>query len=130
MFRHSVFTTKTTQLFPQVISHYCSICWQLCCTVDVIFHISQNSSKFGRQYPRYQRFFLVCAGELRFVGHRSTLAQSVLIYRARWTLTLSLICLSNRRSRVCLLNQKYLSRKERCALAQRVTLSLEKQGGV
>ena len=44
-----VLTTKTTQPRPKVISVNCSFFWQLCCTIDVIFHISQNSSKFGRQ---------------------------------------------------------------------------------
>ena len=34
-------TTKTTHSCPQV--------WQFCCTIDVIFHISQSSSKFGWQ---------------------------------------------------------------------------------
>ena len=49
MLRHFVLTVKTTQPSPQVFSVNCSIFWQLYFTVDVIFHISQNSSKFGRQ---------------------------------------------------------------------------------
>ena len=49
MLRHFVLTVKTTQPRPQVFSVNCSIFWQLGCTVDVIFHTSQNSSKFGRQ---------------------------------------------------------------------------------
>ena len=49
MFRHFEVTTETTQPRPQVSSVNGSIIWQFCCTTDVIFNISQNSSKFGRQ---------------------------------------------------------------------------------
>ena len=49
MFRHFVLTTKRIQPRPQVFSVICSIIWHFCCTVDVIFQVSQNSSKFGRQ---------------------------------------------------------------------------------
>ena len=49
MFRLFVLTTKTTQPRPQVFSVNCSVFWRLCCTIDVIFHMRQNSSKFGRQ---------------------------------------------------------------------------------
>ena len=49
MFRHFVLTTKRIQLRAQVFSVICSIIWHFCCTVDVIFQVSQNSSKFGRQ---------------------------------------------------------------------------------
>ena len=40
---------KTTQPLPQVFSINCLVFWQLCCTIDVNFRISQNSSKFGQQ---------------------------------------------------------------------------------
>ena len=46
MFRHFVLTT--TQPRPQVFSVNGLVFWQLCCTTDVIVHLSQNSSKFGR----------------------------------------------------------------------------------
>ena len=36
MFRHFVFTTKTTQPRPQVFSVNRSIIWQFCCTIGVI----------------------------------------------------------------------------------------------
>ena len=49
MFCHFVLTAETTQRRPQVLLVNCSIIWQFCCTLDVIFHMSQNSSKFGRQ---------------------------------------------------------------------------------
>ena len=49
MFRHFVLTTKTAHPGPQVFSVNVSIIWQFCCTIDVIFHIPQNSFKFGRQ---------------------------------------------------------------------------------
>ena len=49
IFRHFEVTTETTQPRPQVSSVNGSIIWQFCCTTDVIFNISQNSSKFGRQ---------------------------------------------------------------------------------
>ena len=49
MFRHFVLKTKTTQPHPQGFSVNCSIIWEFCCTIYVIFHIPQNSSKFGRQ---------------------------------------------------------------------------------
>ena len=49
MFRHFVLKTKTTQPHPQVFSVNWSIIWEFCCTIYVIFHIPQNSSKFGRQ---------------------------------------------------------------------------------
>ena len=51
MFRHfsTLLCTKTTQPRPQVFSVNCSTNWQFPCTIDVIFHTSQNSSKFGRQ---------------------------------------------------------------------------------
>ena len=55
---------------------------------------------------------------------KKPLVQSVLIYHARWTLTLSLICQSNRHYK------SNFQREERCAPAQRVTLSLDKQAGV
>ena len=42
-----VLTTKTTQPRPQVFSVNCSVFQQLCCTIDFIPHISQNSSKFA-----------------------------------------------------------------------------------
>ena len=48
-FRHFVLTTKTTQPRPQVVLVNCPVFWQVCCRIDVIFHISQTSSKFGRQ---------------------------------------------------------------------------------
>ena len=35
MFRHFVFTTKTTQPCPQVFLVNHSIIWQFCCTIDV-----------------------------------------------------------------------------------------------
>jgi len=50
VFCHFVLTIKTTQSRPQVFSINRSKIWQFCCTLDVIFHISQNSSKYGRQY--------------------------------------------------------------------------------
>ena len=34
-------------LSNQVFSINWSFFWQLCCAIDVIFHVSQNSSKFG-----------------------------------------------------------------------------------
>ena len=46
MFRHFVLTTTQPRL--QVFSVNGLVFWQLCCTTDVIVHISQNSSKFGR----------------------------------------------------------------------------------
>ena len=51
MFRHfaTLLSTITTQPRPQVFSVKCSAIWQFSCTIDVIFHTSQNSSKFGRQ---------------------------------------------------------------------------------
>ena len=49
MFRDFVLTT-TTQPRPRVFSVNCLDFWQFCCTTDVIFDISQNSSKFGRQW--------------------------------------------------------------------------------
>ena len=49
MFRRFVLTAKTTQPRPRVFLVNCSVFWQLCCTIDVIFHTSENSSKFGRQ---------------------------------------------------------------------------------
>ena len=49
MFRHFEVTTETTQPRPQISSVNGSIIWQFCCTTDVIFNISQNSCKFGRQ---------------------------------------------------------------------------------
>ena len=49
MFHHFVLTTKTIQPRPQVFSVNCSVFWQLCCTTDVISHMSRNFSKFGRQ---------------------------------------------------------------------------------
>ena len=49
MFRHFVLTTKRTQPCPKIFSVICSIIWHFCCTVDVNFQVSQNSSKFGRQ---------------------------------------------------------------------------------
>ena len=52
MFRHFstlLCTLKTTEPRPQVFSVNCSTNWQFSCTIDVIFHTSQNSSKFGRQ---------------------------------------------------------------------------------
>ena len=58
-------------------------------------------------YPGYQRFFLVCYEELcrpeanlsaAEAVRKKPLAQSALIYRAQWTLTLSLICQSNQPS--------------------------------
>ena len=49
MFHHFEVTTKTTEPRPQVFSVNGSIIWQFYCTIDVIFHISQNSSKFGGQ---------------------------------------------------------------------------------
>ena len=49
MFRCFVLTTKTTQSRPKVFSVNCSISWKFCCTSDDIFHMSQNSSQFGRQ---------------------------------------------------------------------------------
>ena len=69
-------------------------------------------------------FFLACGEELRFVACRPTrvrpkaegrrherrsrekkrLAHSALIYRASWTLTLSLICQLKPRSQDCLIN--------------------------
>ena len=55
MFCHFVLTTKTTQPRPQVFSVICSIIWQFCFTIDVSFHISQSSSKFGGQHPRKPR---------------------------------------------------------------------------
>ena len=48
MLRHFVLTTKTTQPRRQVFSLNCSVFWPLCCTIDIIFQILQNSSKFGR----------------------------------------------------------------------------------
>ena len=48
----NVLTTKTIQPRRQVFSVKGSIIWQFCCTlstIDIIFQISQNSSKFGRQ---------------------------------------------------------------------------------
>ena len=33
----------------QVFSVNCPVFWQLCCRIDVIFHKSQTSSKFGQQ---------------------------------------------------------------------------------
>ena len=47
MFHHFVLPTKTTQPRLQVFSVNCSIIWQFCRTIDAIFHILQNSSKFG-----------------------------------------------------------------------------------
>ena len=49
IFRHFVLTTKTTQPRPQVFSVNCSVFKQLCCTIDVILHTSQKSSKFGQE---------------------------------------------------------------------------------
>ena len=49
MFRHFVVTTKTTLPRRQFFSVNCSIIWQFCSTVDVIFDKVQSSSKFGRQ---------------------------------------------------------------------------------
>ena len=55
---HFVLTTKTIQPRPQVFLVNYTGFWQLCCRIDVIFHISLNSSKFGQQklvimkYPR------------------------------------------------------------------------------
>ena len=51
MFPHfaTLLSTITTQPRPQVFSVKCSTIWQFSCTIDVIFHTSQNSSKFGRQ---------------------------------------------------------------------------------
>ena len=46
MFHHFVLPTKTTQSRLQVFSVNCSIIWQFCPTIDTIFHILQNSSKF------------------------------------------------------------------------------------
>ena len=42
-------TTKIIQTRPQVLSVNGSIICQLCCTIDVISSIWQNSFKFGRQ---------------------------------------------------------------------------------
>ena len=50
MFLCFAVTTKAIQPRPQVFSVNGSIIWHFCCTIDVIFHISQNSSKYGRQY--------------------------------------------------------------------------------
>ena len=36
--------SKTTQPRPQVFSANCPVFWQLCCRIDVIFHISKTSS--------------------------------------------------------------------------------------
>ena len=49
IFHHSEVTSKTTEPRPQIFSVNGSIIWQFYCTIDVIFHISQNSSKFGGQ---------------------------------------------------------------------------------
>ena len=49
MFCPFVLNTETTQPCPQVLLVNCSIIWQFCCTLDVIFHMSQNSSKFGQE---------------------------------------------------------------------------------
>ena len=46
---HFVLTTKTIQPRPQVFLVNYTGFWQLCCRIDVIFHISLNSSKFGQQ---------------------------------------------------------------------------------
>ena len=43
MFRHSVFTIKTTQPRPEVFSVNRSIIWPFCCTIDVI---SSHIAKF------------------------------------------------------------------------------------
>ena len=45
---HFVLTTKTIQPRPQVFLVNYTGFWQLCCRIDVIFHISLNSSKFGQ----------------------------------------------------------------------------------
>ena len=71
--------------------------------MDVIYTYIKQVEK----YPRYQRFFLACDGGLRFVGRRPKTRAAkprektpgALIYHARWTLTLPLICRSNRWSR-------------------------------
>ena len=64
------------------------------------FYPSFHSLPF---YAGYERFFCrIRRGGLvheRRSRENKPLAQSALIYRARWTLTLSLICQSNRRSR-------------------------------
>ena len=39
MFYHFVPTIKKTQPHPQVFSVDCLVFWQLCFTIDVIFHI-------------------------------------------------------------------------------------------
>jgi len=49
MFHHFEVTSKTTEPPPQIFSVNGSIIWQFYCTIDVIVHISQNSSKFGGQ---------------------------------------------------------------------------------
>ena len=40
---------KQLNLVPRSISVNGSIIWQFCCMIDVIFHVSQSSSKFGWQ---------------------------------------------------------------------------------
>ena len=39
-------STKSTQPCPRVCRFAAHFFWHLCCTIDVIFHISQTSSKF------------------------------------------------------------------------------------
>ena len=43
-----VLTIKTTQPCPQVFSVNCPVFCQLCCRINIIFHLSQTS-KFGQQ---------------------------------------------------------------------------------
>ena len=82
-------------------------------TVFPLTVISKCRKWHLRGYPGYQRFFLACDEELcrpqadssfaegqrhKQQSHeKKPLPQSALIYHAGWTLTLSLICQSNRR---------------------------------
>ena len=57
--RHFVFTTKTTQPRPQVVSVNRSIIWQFCCTIDVI---SSYIAKFFQIWSTIAGYDELCEG--------------------------------------------------------------------
>ena len=59
MFRHSVFTIKTTQPRPEVFSVNRSIIWPFCCTIDVI---SSHIAKFFQIWSRVAGYDELCVG--------------------------------------------------------------------